>query len=124
RELANSRTPSSAATVTGVVCETSPFDGVLEFASSRLACGCEPTPTPAKGWWRNTRPATATRCVLPLVSDRADCPFTLAATRPPPTSAKQAVAIATTRRPRRSPAARVTATTTTNSARRPDCEYE
>src|SRR5712691_5623052 len=116
--------PSSAATVTGVVCETSPRVGVRDLASARLARGCAPTPTPANGWWTNTLTATATRCDLPLVNDRADCPFTLAATRPAPIRTKAAVAIATIRRARPSPVASVTATTTTNSATSADCEYE
>src|SRR2546429_491638 len=68
--------------------------------------------------------AKATRCDLPLVSDRADCPLTWAATRPAPIRTKAVVAIATIRRARPSPVASVTATTTTNSATSPDCEYE
>ena len=42
--------PSSAATVSGVVCERSRFADSCVFASSLLACGWPPIPTPATGW--------------------------------------------------------------------------
>jgi len=60
--------PSSAATVSGVVCERSRFAESCVLASSLLACGCPPIPTPTSGWFSNTTHVTRASRVRPLVA--------------------------------------------------------
>src|SRR5438093_8752461 len=108
--------PSSAATVSGVVCETKFCSGPKFVASFWLARGCPPMPTPASGWCANTFAVRLMRRERSLVAFRTDVWATFAAAIPTAISATAAAATTATWRPRRSPATRVTARTTTKSA--------
>ena len=60
--------PSSAATVSGVVCDLSRFAESCVFASSLLAWGWPPTPTPTRGWCSKAIHVTRASRVRPLVA--------------------------------------------------------
>ena len=69
--------PSSAATVSGVVCETKFAVGRTSRSSSasrRLADAWPPIPTPFSGSSRTTRTVSSTRWVRSLVSRRSESP--------------------------------------------------
>src|SRR5215208_4799091 len=97
--------PSSAATVSGAVCDVlRRFDRAPEV-SSRLAAGCDATPTPTIGWFSYTAHVS--------VTNAADARTTRAST-----------AVAINRRTRRPPARAVTSTVAAASDTIADCEYE
>jgi len=114
--------PSSAATVSGVVCERSRFAESSVFASSLLACGWPPMPTPTSGWCSNTIHVTRASRVRPLVAWRAESLTAVAATKAAPASTHAAAPTTTTRRTPGPPSANATATATAKSATRLDCE--
>src|SRR5919204_6116070 len=117
-------TPSSAATVSGVVCERFLLAATRRAASSRLAFGCPPTPTPTSGWFRNTVHVTETRRERSLVNFRAESFRTWTATTPAAASTTAAATPATTRRIPGEPTASTSAVTTMKIATMLDCEYE
>jgi hypothetical protein len=115
--------PSSAATVSGVVCERSRLAESCVFASSLLACGWPPMPTPTIGWfWKTTHVTRASR-VRPLVALRAESLTAVAATNAAPAITQAAAPTTSTRRSLGPPSTYETATPTANSAAKLDCEY-
>src|SRR5512141_142504 len=117
-------TPSSAATVSGVVCDLFLLAASLCAASSRLAFGWAPTPTPASGWFRKTLQVTATRRDRSLVDLRAESPRACRPTTAPAAITITAETATTTRRVSLDPAASASAVTTTKIVTMLDCEYE
>ena len=64
--------PSSATTVSGVVCETKRLGGPPFFETAWLAFGWEPRPTPTSGWCANTFTVSSTRRERSLVTRWVD----------------------------------------------------
>jgi hypothetical protein len=114
--------PSSAATVSGVVCDLSRFADSSVFASSLLACGCPPMPTPTTGWFLNTIHVTRARRVRPLVALRAESLTAFAATNTAPAITQTTAPTTSTRRSIGPPSVNDTARATTNNATKLDCE--
>ena len=116
--------PSSAATVSGVVCETNRVGDPPCFERAWLATGWAPSPTPAAGCDSNTFHVSSTRRDRSLVNRRAEWSLAELRTNPAaPRSTTAAVKAATSFRPR-PPANAARASVTTKSAAMLDCEYE
>jgi hypothetical protein len=114
--MAKPTMPSSAATVSGVVCDLSRFAESCVFASSLLACGCPPTPTPTIGWCSKAIQVTRASRVRPLVAWRAESLTAVAATKPAPARMHATAPTTSTRRSSGPPSTYDTATVTANSA--------
>ncbi len=107
------------------MCETKVGAGCVLSASSRLARGCPPIPTPATGRSSITRAVSSTRSVRSLVIRLRSAPSTsLTATYAPAPITATSASRPTACRTRRSPVARASASVTTSSAAMLDCEYE
>src|SRR5262245_1368961 len=124
RYAASPITPSSAATVSGVVCETKRVGDPPCFERAWLATGWLPRPTPAVGCARKTFQVSSTRRERSLVNRRAEWSRT-ELTRIPaaPSSTTTAVTAATSFR-LRFPATAASTRVTTNNDAMLDCEYE
>jgi len=108
--------PSSAATVSGVVCDLSRLAESCVFASSLLACGWPPMPTPTTGWCSNTIHVTRASRVRPLVAWRAESLTAVAATNAAPARTQTTAPTTSTRRRSAPPSTNETATVTAKSA--------
>ena len=116
------RRPSSAATVSGVVCDLLRLASMRRAASSRLATGCPPTPTPTSGWLRNTLQVTATSLERSLVNFLAESFPTWTVTTAAAATTIAAATAATTSRTSREPVTSARAVTTTKIVTMLDCE--
>ena len=116
--------PSSAETVSGVVCETKRLGGPPFFETAWLAFGWEPRPTPTSGWCRITFTVRSMRRERSLVTRCVEAPATLSAIKAPPPASTTTAVIAATSLTARSPATTEMNTATAKSATRLDCEYE
>ena len=94
------------------------------LASSLLACGWPPIPTPTSGWFAKTTQVTRASRVRPLVACRAESLTAVAATNAAPPSTQAAAPTSSTRRSLGPPRTYEIATPTAKSATKLDCEYE
>src|SRR5215208_5110947 len=116
--------PSSAATVSGAVCDVlRRFDRAPDV-SSRLAAGCDATPTPTIGWFSYTAHVSLTSVHRPLTTRSTEWSSTSVTKAAEPMTTKAITAIAISRRVRRPPARAVTRTVADARETMADCEYE
>ena len=113
--------PSSASTVSGVVCEALRL-GEPFLTISELAFGWPPIPTPAIGRSLNASTVTSTSRERPLVTSFADRPPIDAPATPAAASVATSAQASRTIRVRPSAPTTATANVTTNSATKLDCE--
>ena len=116
-------TPSSAATVSGVKCETKFGVGFSLPDRRRLAWACPPVPTPNSGASSTTFTVSVMRVDRSLVSRRRESPrISIEARNPSPSTSTSATPPTTTRRTGGPPVTKATNSVTHTSATMLDCE--